>query len=317
MSAEPDRLRVAALVGGVGGSKLALGLANALPPDALTLVVNTGDDFEYFGLHISPDLDTVTYTLAGLANPEMGWGLKDETWRTAESLAELGEPIWFRLGDRDLGTHLVRTEWLRRGLTLTEVTRRLCAALSDGALPSILPMSDDAVRTVLDTDAGTLDFQEYFVRRHYEPAVYGIRYVGAARARLPEGVAKALNGADLIVIAPSNPMLSIAPILAVPGVRALLARKPVIAVSPIVGGAALKGPAAKLMSELGMDVSPLGVAAYYGDLLDMMIIDRVDADLTGSMPDFICTHTAQTIMRTAQDKIDLAHDVIRLGRTLL
>ncbi len=274
---------VVALAGGVGGAKLAAGLQAALPPGALTVIVNTGDDFEHWGLSICPDLDTVMYNLAGVHNPETGWGRAGETFAVLEAMSLLGGEDWFRLGDRDLAVHLRRTEWLRQGLSLTEVTERL--RRSFGIPSTILPMSDDPVRTLVHTDEGDLPFQHYFVRRRCEPMVIDLSFVGADQARMTEPVRAALERADLVVFCPSNLYLSLDPILSVPGLRQRLQQLPApkVAVSPIVGGRALKGPAAKLMQELGQMVSPLTVADHFSDLLDGFILDRQDAVLERSL----------------------------------
>ena len=276
---------ILALAGGVGGAKLAVGLARALGPDELVVAVNTGDDFEHLGLHISPDLDTVMYTLAGVANPETGWGQADESWQFMAALARLGGPDWFRLGDRDLATHLERTRRLKQGESLSAVTRALCERL--GARHAIVPMSDDPVRTVVHTDDGVLEFQDYFVRRRCEPRVRKVEYRGAERARPAELFAQALARPDLrgIVFCPSNPYLSIAPVLALPGVREAIERRrvPSVAVSPIIGGQAVKGPAAKLMAELGVEVSSVEIARYYRKLVDVLVLDRADAALAGAV----------------------------------
>lgn len=299
------------LVGGVGGAKLAYGLAEVLPPGALTIIVNTGDDFEHFGLHISPDLDTVMYTLAGLANPIMGWGVDGDSFRAMEMVERYGGPTWFRLGDLDLGTHLQRTKWLQEGLSLTTATHRLCTSLD---LPhTILPMCDQPVRTRLETDQGTLDFQEYFVRRRWEPRVHSVSYVGAEDAHASKEVAQALEEATLIVFGPSNPVLSIDPILAVPGIRERIAANPVhcVAVSPIIGGKAVKGPAAKLIAELGIEVSPLGIAQYYANLLFGIILDNADESLCPAIEALgLLAVARQTFMTIEEDKKELAEELL-------
>jgi LPPG:FO 2-phospho-L-lactate transferase len=305
-----------ALAGGVGGAKLTDGLARVLPPDRLTVIVNTADDFELYGLHISPDLDTVTYTLAGVANAETGWGLAGETWHTFEQLQRLGTAPWFHLGDRDLATHLWRTQALRDGATLTRFTAQLCRALGVG--PTVLPMTDDPVRTWVETDEGELAFQDYFVRRHWQPALRGVRFVGAETARPTAEVLAALAAADWIVLCPSNPWLSIDPILAVPGIRARLADKLVVAVTPIVGGQALKGPAAKLMRELGIEPTAVAVAEHYRDFLTGFVLDQVDADLEPQVAALgVRTLVTDTVMRTPDDRARLAGEVLafyeRLG----
>jgi LPPG:FO 2-phospho-L-lactate transferase len=273
---------IVALAGGVGGAKLAAGLARVLPPEDLVIAVNTGDDFEHLGLHVSPDLDTVMYTLAGIANPETGWGRADETWSFMEALARLGGPTWFRLGDRDLATNVERTRRLRAGETLSEVTRDLCARL--GVMHAVVPMSDEPVRTVVHTDRGALEFQHYFVRDRCEPRVERIEYRGAAAARPSPALREALGRRDLagIVLCPSNPYLSVAPILAVPGVREAIAGR-AVAVSPIIAGRAVKGPAAKIMQELGIAPSALEVARYYRGIVRVLVIDRADSGLAASI----------------------------------
>lgn len=303
--------RVVLLVGGVGGAKLALGLARVLPPQALTIIVNTGDDFEHLGLHISPDLDTVMYTLADVANPQTGWGLADDTFRAMEMVERYGGPAWFRLGDSDLGTNLMRTMLLRQGYTLTEVTQRLCTAL--GIAHRLLPMSDDPVRTMLETDQGCLAFQEYFVRERWQPIVRSIRYEGAEQASPSPIVVAALEEATAIVFGPSNPFLSIDPILAVPGIRERIANSPVpkVAVTPLIAGQAVKGPTAKLMAELGLEVSVLGVARHYQELLTGIILDEADRDLIPLVAALGIRATAQhTYMTTLSDKISLARSVL-------
>jgi LPPG:FO 2-phospho-L-lactate transferase len=270
---------IVALAGGVGGARLAVGLAAVLPPERLTVVVNTGDDFEHLGLTISPDLDTVMYTLAGLNNPELGWGRVDETWSFMETLQALGGETWFRLGDRDLAVHVMRTAALARGERLSDITRALTQRL--GIAHAVVPMSDDPVRTVVITNEGELPFQDYFVRRRCEPAVSGFRFEGGEHARASDAL-RAIIGTrvDAVVVCPSNPFVSIAPMLAIAEVRDWLARRtfPVIAVSPIVGGEAVKGPAAKMMRELGVDASASGVARHYGSLVDAWVIDQRDAE---------------------------------------
>jgi len=309
-------LNVLALAGGVGGARLADGLTRTLPPDRLTVIVNTGDDFELYGLHISPDLDTVVYTLAGVANPETGWGRADETWTAFQTLEELGARPWFRLGDRDLAAHLWRTQMLHDGLSLTEATRRLCQAL--GVRVAVLPMSDDPVRTMVQTDEGELEFQDYFVRRGWQPALRGVRFAGIEMARPTPQVLAALDTADLAVICPSNPYVSVDPILAVPGVRQALKDRPVVAVSPIVGGQALKGPAAKMMRELGIEPSPVAVAQHYGDLLAGFVLDVRDADLEPRVAGLgLQTLVTDTIMRSPDDRVRLAGQVLDFAQRLI
>lgn len=297
--------RVVALAGGVGGAKLAHGLAQALPPEALTVIVNTGDDFEHLGLPISPDLDTVMYTLAGLANPATGWGLAGETWNFLTALERLGSPTWFRLGDHDLATHIERRRRLAAGETLTEVTAALCRALGVG--PRVLPMTDDRLRTMVQTDAGELEFQEYFVHRQCAPIVSGFRFAGEETARPTAAVLAALRTTDVVILCPSNPFVSLGPILRLPGVRAALVGKPVVAVSPIVGGQALKGPAAKMLAELGLEVSALAVARGYADILTGFVLDAIDADLEPAVAALgLPVLVTDTIMRTDADRARLA-----------
>ena len=326
---------VLALAGGVGGAKLAHGLQTVLactspsprPPAAdaappLTVVVNTGDDFEHLGLRICPDLDTVAYTLSGRANPETGWGVAGETWSFMGALAALGGEDWFRLGDRDLATHVERTRRLRTGERLSRVTAELAARLGVPPRSRIAPMSDDPVRTVVETEEGDLPFQEYFVRRACEPAVRGLRFEGADAARPADAFRSAQAAPDLeaVVVCPSNPYLSVDPILAVPGVRGKLARcaAPVVAVSPIVGGRAIKGPAAKIMGELGVEASAAAVAARYRDFLDGFVIDAADGALAREIEAAggPRVRVERTIMRTGEDRARLAAAVLEFARLL-
>jgi LPPG:FO 2-phospho-L-lactate transferase len=276
-----DPTRVTVLAGGFGGARMAHGFALLGEAVALAVIGNTGDDLELHGLRVSPDLDTVMYTLSGLANDETGWGVRDETWSAAGMLESYGEPTWFRLGDRDLGTHIVRTARLAAGERLTDVTRHLAASLRIDA--TLLPMTDDPVRTKVRTSDGWLDFQDYFVRQHHAAEVEELRFEGVVGARLTGEVVEAVGSADLIVIAPSNPFVSVAPMLAIDGMLdALLAASgPVVAVSPIVGGEALRGPAAQMMRSLGGVPSAAGIAAHYAErypgLLDALFIDESDA----------------------------------------
>jgi LPPG:FO 2-phospho-L-lactate transferase len=303
-------MNVVALAGGVGGAKLAHGLALRLPPEALTIVVNTGDDFEHLGLPICPDLDTVMYTLAGLANPATGWGLADETWSCMAALDRLGGETWFRLGDRDLATHLERRRRLAAGQTLTEVTQALSKALGVG--PRLLPMSDGAVRTRVQTDEGELAFQEYFVHRQCRPRVNGFRFAVDGEARASAPVLAALEQADLIVICPSNPFVSLGPILSLPGVRERLAQNPGVAVTPIVGGQALKGPAGKMLAELGLPVSPVAVAEVYAGLVRGFVLDVVDAALEPQIGALgLSVLVTDTVMKTEADRARLAEEVMR------
>jgi len=304
------KAQVLALAGGVGGAKLALGLAHVLPADALTVAVNTADDFEHLGLSICPDLDTVMYTLAGVANHETGWGRRDETWTVMEALGQVGGETWFRLGDKDLATHIERTRRLRAGESLSSVMRDLGSRL--GVKPAMVPMSDDPVRTMVTTDRGELAFQDWFVRLRCEPVVKSVRFAGADKAR-PHPALTELDGLRGIVVCPSNPFVSVAPILAVPGVRAALgkAKAPRVAVTPIVGGQAIKGPAAKMLAELGHDVSALGVARYYRDWVDGFVLDAQDAGLAREIESLgMQVRVADTMMRNDDDKRRLAADVL-------
>ena len=310
---------ILALAGGVGGAKLANGLAQALAPHDLTLVVNTGDDFTHLGLHISPDLDTVMYTLAGLANPDTGWGLAGESWNFMAALERIGGETWFKLGDRDLATHIERTRRMAAGESLSDVTADLCRRL--GIAVRVAPMSDAPLRTVVDTADGTLSFQDYFVRQQARPRAVAVRFEGAAQAPPSPALDAAFADPDLaaIVICPSNPILSVRPILEVAGLRARLEarRAPLVAVSPLVGGKALKGPAAKLMAELGFEATAAGVAAYYGDLLDGFVIDTIDAALAPAIEDAgPRVLVTQTVMRSPADQAALAGAVVAFARDL-
>jgi LPPG:FO 2-phospho-L-lactate transferase len=301
--------QVLALSGGVGGAKLALGLARVLPPGALMVAANTGDDFEHLGLHISPDLDTLTYALAGLDNPETGWGRRDETWNFLATLEALGGETWFRLGDRDLALHVERTRRLRLGETLSAVTDDVSRRF--GIATRIVPMSDDPVRTRVKTAEGWLDFQDYFVRRRAEPVIEALDYAGAAEARPHPDIVAVLADPSLraVVICPSNPFVSIEPILALPGLRHALAATaaPVVAVSPLIEGRAVKGPTAKMMQELGLEISAAAVARRYADVLDGYVIDRRDAPAPALPVPSIAT---ETLMLSLEDRVALARAVL-------
>ena len=305
--------RIVALCGGVGGAKLAYGLAQILGPEELALIVNTGDDFEHLGLTICPDIDTVMYTLAEKENSEYGWGRGAESWHVMDELAALQSDTWFKLGDKDIALHLTRRQLLNRGDTLTAVTRELAARL--GVHHCILPMSDTPVRTTVLTDQGDLAFQHYFVRFRCEPRVSGFRFAGAERAKASPEIMAALASSDLqgVIFCPSNPYVSIGPILAITEIHAALATRkvPLIAVSPIVGGQALKGPAGKMMQELGREISSLSVARHYGDLLDALIVDEQDRALldrrSAQDPEFVVT---RTVMKTREDRVALARECL-------
>jgi LPPG:FO 2-phospho-L-lactate transferase len=276
-------VRVTVLSGGVGGARFVCGLVDAVDPSGVTVIGNVGDDLEVLGLHVSPDLDSILYALAGLNDDERGWGRADETWNALESADELGGEAWFKLGDRDLGLHLVRTEALRRGEPLSAVTARLAERL--GIAARILPATDDRVRTQVDTDAGELSFQDWFVRRGHRDEVVGVRFEGAESARPAPGVTESLQEADLIVIAPSNPYVSIGPILAVQEIREAIAnrRVPSVAVSPLIGGRAVKGPADRMLSRLAGGTEPVQVTECYLGLVDALVIDEADADGAGAV----------------------------------
>ncbi len=310
-------MSVLALAGGVGGAKLAEGLAAVLPPGELTVAVNVGDDFEHLGVRISPDIDTVTYTLSGLNNQEQGWGLAGETWQLMDALERLGGETWFRLGDKDMATHIERTCRLKVGETLSDITLDFARRL--GIKQPIVPVSDDPVRTMVTTDQGVLAFQDYFVRLRCAPRVERLEFAGAAEANLSPAFAAALSATDLraIIVCPSNPFLSIQPILSIAGVREALERRrvPMIAVSPIIGGQAVKGPAAKIMEELGMAVSSSGVAEFYGALLDGLMIDTVDAHLKNEIAGPAIDVT-DTIMRNADDRRRLAREALAFAERL-
>ena len=310
---------ILALAGGVGGAKLVRGLANILEPDELSVVVNTGDDFVLHGLSICPDLDTVTYTLAGLNNAELGWGLAGETWDFLAALKRLGGDDWFKLGDQDLATHVMRSYWLSQGQTLSQVTERICSAL--GVVHPIGPMTDDPVRTFLDTDIGKLDFQTYFVRERCKPTVSEILYAGASEAKPSVFLSKVIAQKSLsaIIICPSNPFLSVAPILALPDIRSWLENTsvPIVAVSPIIGGVAVKGPAAKLFKELGRDASVIGIAGYYGALLDGLVFDHEDKQQVAGVSEYgQRSLVTNTLMRTDEDKNCLASEVLEFVSSL-
>jgi LPPG:FO 2-phospho-L-lactate transferase len=301
-----SRRLVMALSGGVGGAKLALGLSHVLPADELVVVANTGDDFEHLGLSISPDIDTLTYVLAGLDNPVTGWGRRDETWSFMDSIGALGGEDWFRLGDRDLALHVERTRRLRAGQTLSEVTADICRRLGIG--PRIMPMSDDRVRTRVRSDTGWIDFQDYFVRQQCRPVVHELVFDGVSSARPHADIVAALRSGNVraVIVCPSNPFISVEPILTIRGMREAIKASgaPVVAVSPIISGQAVKGPTAKMMRELGLEASAAGVAARYGDLLDGYIVDQADADAVGHVSARVTI--AKTLMTSLDDRKALA-----------
>jgi LPPG:FO 2-phospho-L-lactate transferase len=314
-------LKIVALAGGVGGAKLAHGLAQNLGPEDLTIIVNTGDDFEHYGLYICPDLDTVCYTLAGLANPDTGWGRIDETWNAIANTSRLGGPAWFNLGDQDLGTHLERTRRLKNGQSLSEITRDFGKAW--GIQHTVLPMSNQKVSTIVNTEEGELAFQEYFVHRRCEPEVKGFRFEGIETAEPAPGIQEAIEAADAIVICPSNPWVSIDPILQI--LSSLLVGDPeathnagkagpgarVFAVSPIIGGETVKGPAAKMYRELGIEPSALAVAKHYRGLVKGFVMDTIDRSLQGGITELgMQILVTNTLMKSHDDRSRLAQDLL-------
>ena len=299
--------KILAITGGVGGAKLALGLSKILTPDELLFLVNTGDDFQHLGLEISPDLDSLLYALSGKNNPELGWGRANETWACIGELEELGADSWFRLGDRDLALHLVRTQMLNQGATLQNVADRLSESL--GIDHRVAPMSNDKISTTVNTPNGKLAFQEYFVREQCEPAVIDFDFEGIENSTPNPVVMSWLDECDGIIICPSNPYVSVDTILSVPKYRDAFQSKPVIAVSPIVGGLAIKGPAAKMMKELGVPPTPIAVAKHYGSLLSGFVLDQTDHEQAKDIP--IPSIVTQTIMLTLQDRIALAEQCVR------
>jgi LPPG:FO 2-phospho-L-lactate transferase len=300
---------IAVLTGGTGGAKFVDGLRQIVPAEELSIIVNTGDDFEWWGLHISPDIDSITYMLAGLLSRERGWGVQSDTFFCLQAMARMGQPAWFQVGDRDLAVHLMRSQLIRNGKTLSEATAEITASLSIAA--RVLPMTDSPVATLVTTPGGEISFQEYFVQRRFRDPVSAVRFAGAAASKPAPGVAEAIRSASAVLLAPSNPVTSIGPILAVPGVREALRETsaPVAAVSPIVGGAPVSGPAGALMAAQGLEVSLGGVAQAYGDFLDVLIADSRDEAEAASLrqPQINCTNT---IMKTAEDRVRLAEAAV-------
>ncbi len=300
-------MNVVVFTGGTGGTKLVQGLQRVVAPEELTVVVNTGDDIEWWGLHVSPDIDSVLYGLSGLLSADRGWGVDDDSFRCLERMKQMGEPAWFSLGDLDLATHLTRTSLLREGRTLSEATAELAQRMGIGA--RVLPMSDDRVSTMLETEKGRLNFQEYFVRERHNVEVSRVDFVGAARSHPAPGLLAAIAAAEVIVFAPSNPVTSIGPILAVPGIRDALQRTeaPVVAVSPIIGDAAVSGPAAALMRMSGWPSTIAGIAQAYEDFLQVLVMDAADMESAKALNRhtlrLVCTYT---LMRSLEDKIHLA-----------
>lgn len=312
--------QILALAGGVGGAKLAHGLAMTMEAEKLVIAVNTGDDFEHLDFYISPDLDTVMYNLAEINNTETGWGVAGETWNFMDALAGFGGETWFKLGDRDLATHVERTRRLRAGEALSDITENLCSRL--GIACAVIPMSDGPVRTIVDTATGdALAFQDYFVRLACAPQVTGFRFDGADRAEPAPALARMLEGAAIgaVIICPSNPYVSIAPMLAIPAMGDFIRTRkvPVVAVSPIVGGEAIKGPAAKMMSELGVEISALGIARHYGELIDGILIDEADRALSSPIEDLgMKVLVTNTIMTGLTDKTRLAEQTVEFAQSL-
>jgi LPPG:FO 2-phospho-L-lactate transferase len=308
-------IQVLALCGGVGGAKLALGLHHVLPPGDLMVAVNTGDDFEHLGLSISPDVDTVTYTLGGVANPELGWGRAGETWNFIAEIERLGGETWFRIGDKDLAVHVERTRRLAAGEPLSAITVDMSRHF--GIISRILPMTNDMVRTMVVTEEGTLDFQHYFVQRRCEPVVKSLAYAGAADARVVSEIRQLLEQDSLqaIVLCPSNPWLSLAPMLEMSSFREALREStaPIIAVSPLIGGQAVKGPTAKIMRDLRLEVSSATIASYYEGVIDGFVLDSSDAYLASQIP--VATHVTSTLMKSTADKQRLAREVMDFARS--
>lgn len=304
-------MNIVVFTGGTGGTKLVQGLQRVVAPEDLTVLVNTGDDLEWWGLHVSPDIDSVLYGMAGLLSVDRGWGVNDDSFRCLERMKQLGEPAWFSLGDLDLATHLMRTSLLGNGLTLTEATGELARRM--GISSRVLPMSDDRVSTMLDTQNGMLNFQEYFVRERHSIEVRSVEFAGVEQARPAPGVLEAIASASAIIFAPSNPVTSIGPILAVPGVREALRQTeaPVVAVSPIIGDAAVSGPAAALMRMQGWPSSIGGIAKAYGDFLDVLVVHSADAEAADALSTenlrVVCTYT---LMRSLEEKVHLARVVL-------
>jgi len=304
-------MKVVVFTGGTGGTKLVQGLQRIVAPEELTVVVNTGDDIEWWGLHVSPDIDSVLYGLSGLLSVDRGWGVNDDSFRCLERMKQLGEAAWFSLGDLDLATHLTRTSLLREGHTLTEATAELARRMKIGA--RVLPMSDDRISTMLETSKGRLSFQEYFVRERHSVEVSRVEFVGAEQSQPAPGMVEAIAWAEVIVFAPSNPVTSIGPILAVPGIREALRRAdaPVIAVSPIIGDAAVSGPAAALMRMQGWPSNIVGIGRAYEDFLDVLVVDAADSQSGQSLSsEKLCVICANTLMRSMDDKVNLAKVIL-------
>ena len=308
---------IVVLTGGTGGAKFVEGVQACVGAEELTCIVNTGDDLQWWGLHISPDLDSITYAVSGLLSKERGWGVEGDTFECLERMKRLGEASWFQLGDRDLALHLTRTRMLRQGRTLSQATAALARAM--GIRSHILPMTDDPVETRISTDGGELSFQEYFVRERHRVSVHAVRFAGAATAKAAPGVVESILAAEAVLIAPSTPITSVGPILAIPGIKQALGTTPapVLAVSPIIGGEAVSGPAGELMRLHGFEVSPLGVAEAYRDFLDVLVADQRDSSLIGEGTRLgMRAECTNTLMRTAEDKRALASFALDVARSL-
>lgn len=308
---------ITCLAGGVGAARFLEGLANVFPPEKITVIVNTGDDLQYLGCHVSPDLDIVTYTLAGIADKEKGWGIEGDTHNCLDQLGRYSAETWFRIGDRDFATHLLRTEFLQQGFNLSEVTEKIRTSLM---IPvKILPMTDQIVATKIKTPSGILEFQEYFVKRRFEDPVLDVTYEGASLAVPAPGVTPAIEKADMIIFCPSNPILSIGPILAIPGIRDTISktRAKIVGISPIVAGKAVKGPLDKMMENLGLEVSPFGVAQLYRGLMKGYVIDRLDGSVTPKIVSLgMKVAATNTLMDSKEAKMQLARDTIKFAETL-
>jgi LPPG:FO 2-phospho-L-lactate transferase len=302
-------IKIVALAGGVGGAKLAEGLAQVLQPNNLTVIVNTGDDFWHLSLYVSPDIDTVCYTLAGISNPETGWGRINDTSYVLSELKKMGMPDWFKLGDADLAIQLVRNSYLKDGLSLSQITEKICKKL--GVRVKVIPMSDDPIQTWVYTTEGDLEFQEYFVHRHCEPAVKGFRFEGSEKSSPAPGVLEAISQSDAVILCPSNPWVSIDPILAIPKIKSALQTRKVYAVSPIIGNKTVKGPAAKMFQELGIQASALAVAEHYKGLIYSLVIDKIDRKLESDINALgIRTAVTDILMRDRADRKRLAQELI-------
>jgi LPPG:FO 2-phospho-L-lactate transferase len=305
---------IVVLTGGTGGAKFVDGLQCVVPPEDLTIIVNTGDDDEWWGLHVSPDVDSIMYILAGLLSSERGWGVRGDTFHCLQAMKELGEPTWFSVGDRDLAIHLLRTRLLSEGKTLSQATRTIADRL--GLRSRILPMTDQAVETRIETPTGEISFEEYFVQRWYQDPVISVRFAGALDAKPAPGVIDAISCAQAVLIAPSNPVTSIGPILAVPGIREALCKTsaPIVAVSPIIGNAAVSGPAATLMAAQGLDVSIAGVATAYSDFLNVLIVDDSDSERAQSLNSgHLQTHCTNILMRNTEDKARITRTALDMA----